>query len=239
MFKGKGDEKKIEGPPQERIRLAEQEVQKLVSDGVKEEVLAEKLEGIKSKYDLVSLHVEKQGERVRIRGEINPTFEVLAEEIKFDEDKASSVAAAGEDHSSEFTTFFRAMSIEELDAIRVGKNLMPQLRKPTVPKGMNFITTNVDYAKKLMNDEKHGKKYQYLVKITVEPGTQAMLEDPTHARIEGSNKKTEAAFRGRGIPRREKDERSGSDVQRAYHLDRSDRAHGVILWTAKKSSANP
>jgi hypothetical protein len=210
MFKGKGDKgdgKKNDAPPQERIRLAEQEVQQLVAKGLDEEALAEKLEGIKSKYELVSLQVEKQGERVRIRGEINPTFEVLAEEIKFDEDKAAKVAAASEDHSGEFTTFFRAMSIEELDAIRVGKQLMPQMRKPTVPKGMNFITTNADYAKKLMADPKHGKKYEYLVKITVEPGTQAMLEDPKFARIERPNKPTEAAFRGQNIQSRGKDER--------------------------------
>ncbi|HEX8115296.1 MAG TPA: hypothetical protein VF516_46535, partial [Kofleriaceae bacterium] len=209
MFKGKDktDGKPNDTPPEERIRRAKQEVEELVAKGVEEDELNTKLEAIKTKYELVALRVEKQGDRVQIHGEINPTFEVMAEEIKYDRDKAAEIAAAGEDHSDEFTTFFRAMSIDELDALRVNKRLMPEMRTPTVPKGMNFITTNADYAKKLMADPKHGKKYEYLVRITVEPGTQAMLEDPSIARIERPNKPTEREFRGKNIRSRGKDER--------------------------------
>ncbi|NJM47379.1 MAG: DUF4157 domain-containing protein [Alkalinema sp. RU_4_3] len=210
---GKGKEEKDnkleDRSPEERIRLAKQEIHTNLSTGIDRNRIPDLLDHVKKKYNLVSLTIkEKPPHGVVISGQINPTFEETAEVIKDDPERRAQAEAAM-DRTGEFTVFFRTMSIAELNAVRVGKTLKPQMRTPNVPMGMNFITTDAEYAKKLMGDPKHAGKYEYLVRIVVEPGTQEKLEDPEIARIERPNRPTERAFRGRTprIPTRNSGER--------------------------------
>ncbi len=128
----------------------------------------------------------------------------MAEVIKDDSESKDY----GEYHTDEIQSIFRAMSLGELERTRDEKRLTVRLRKDGKPIGQPFVTVNPEYSKKLMlrkAGEGDAEMYKYLVKMTVAPGTQAMLEDPKRARVEQDNKPAERAYPA--VPTRKKDER--------------------------------
>jgi hypothetical protein len=201
---------------EERLKKAEADLKAKLAKGMTGIRLKAYLLWLKAKYRLSVLKLEQQGQnKVKIFGKVNPEFEVMAEVIRDD----TQDEGVPENQANKLEVLFRAMSLEELMALRQFKVLSPRTNKRGEPIGQPFITINGEYSKKLMQrkweegqkekNESKKKMYEYLVQIEVNPGTEAMLQDPVHARVEKSNLATRRRFpkKPTRIPDRGKNER--------------------------------
>jgi hypothetical protein len=201
---------------QERLKKAETELKAKLAKGMTGIRLKAYLALLKAKYRLKVLKVDQSGKnKVKIFGKVNPEFEVMAEVIRDD----TQDEGIPDNQASKLEVLFRAMNLQELTALREFKVLTTRKDKKGKPQGQPFITTNEEYSKKLMHrkwedgdkqkDEGTKKMYEYLVRIEFRPGTEAMLQDPQYARVEGSNLATRRRFpkKQTGIPDRAKGER--------------------------------
>lgn len=182
---GKDKKKKAEGTPEERIAKAKADVHKAIGRKVKKEKLASQLEKIKQKYELSVLEVKVLGDKqVEIKGVINPTFTEV-DQIIFERKPT--------DESGQVEVFFRAMHPKEFAKVQKNNGLTAKLDKKGEPKGEMFITQQKADPVGRMHDEPGD--YEYLIEITVEPGTTAaLLENPAVARPQAGNIPTETRF---------------------------------------------
>ncbi|KOY86948.1 hypothetical protein AD998_13045 [bacterium 336/3] len=211
--KDKDNQEHIDKSPVERLTLAKESLYKELRHNLyTPENVQPFLDRLKKKYSIKRLEIRKVGDNKAVLfGEINPTIEDFIEVIR--DDFADGVQEI-DDNSEELYSLFRAMTIEELDAMRISKKLTIRTHekdnkkkkvKKGDPKGQPFLTTDAEYSKKLMKrkwelGEKEGneatkKMYEYLVQIDFIKGTEEILQDTNIARYERGDTSTKNAFR--------------------------------------------
>lgn len=197
---GKGDKNKERGhegdrdqrearkkqEAEQRLKRAQEELRGKLNKGIKGLQLKAYLLWLRAKYRLRSLTVENAGtDKVKIVGKINPEFEEWADKIPIVDKEPKP-----EDVKGKVVSFFRAMSITELQKIQKSQQLSVKVEeKSGEGKGEFCLTQNKEYSKDLITRKKNkdrGKKgYEYAVMVEIEMDDGAMqelLQDPRYGR---------------------------------------------------------
>jgi hypothetical protein len=169
------------------LKAARKETMSLLGNGIiGKKNFDKKLKKIRSRFDMTKLEVQQKGSDYEIYGKINPEYKDYVEKVTILSKKSIETEQEGE-----LESFFRAISIKELEKIKKGGLIKPRSNDDDSQKGEFGLTTNKEYAVNNIvysksNKNVNGKlpqanakdaKYVVIIEIRVPKGTQESLKD--------------------------------------------------------------